>query len=160
MRKKTDPVLDAVSRNDINALGLAIEAGCHVDIRDRLGRTPLANAVVGDQAEIVAKLLLASANPNTVDTGGLTPLHLCARNYSAESAKLLLGAGALVDAQDLFGNTPLSDAVFDSRGRSALIDILLAAGADQHIANYSGVSARALAFTIANYDVRSLLPGT
>jgi ankyrin repeat protein len=66
----------------------------------------------------------------------------------------LLDAGAPVNARDANGNTPLSDAVFRSRGRGDVIKLLRDRGADPTLKNNHGVSPLSLAHTIANYDVR------
>lgn len=158
MSKKTDPVLDAVLCNDRSALQQAIQEGCKLDHPDRGGRTPLANAVINREPEIVGVLLLAGANANAVDKQGLTPLHFAAQGHSLEITNLLLTAGAKVDSTDSFGNTPLFRAVFESRGRAELISVLLQAGANQHLKNNSDVSPRDLAASIANFDVLSFFP--
>jgi ankyrin repeat protein len=93
-------------------------------------------------------------DPNTQDDDGWTPLHFAARGNSVEIVKLLLEASAAVDVRDAFGNTPLSNAVFNSRGLGDVIKILRACGADPYARNDSGVSPLTLARTIANYDVR------
>jgi ankyrin repeat protein len=72
-------------------------------------------------------------------------------------AKLLLDHGAAADAQDAHGNTPLSHAVFESRGRGEMIRLLLSFGADKALKNKHGVSPENLARTIANYDVSIFL---
>lgn len=69
-------------------------------------------------------------------------------------ARVLLAAGAPVDAQDQYGKTPLSVALFHVRdGDGAVVRVLLSAGADPEVENHYGVSPRRLAETVANYDL-------
>ncbi|MDQ3650521.1 MAG: ankyrin repeat domain-containing protein [Acidobacteriota bacterium] len=81
-----------------------------------------------------------------------TPLHFAVQNHLIEIAKVLIVHRAEVDAQDNYGNIPLFRAVFESRGRGDMIQLLLANGANPHI-NKSGVTPLGLAQTISNYDV-------
>jgi ankyrin repeat protein len=69
-------------------------------------------------------------------------------------AALLLAAGVTVDVPDTYGNTTLGRAVFESRGRGAMLQLLLAHGANPDQANHSGVSPRQLVETIANFNVK------
>jgi ankyrin repeat protein len=71
--------------------------------------------------------------------------------------RILLRAGARVDAQDTRGNTPLWRAVFESRGRGDTIQALLAAGANPDLPNQSGVTPGQLAERIANFDVAQFM---
>jgi ankyrin repeat protein len=64
-----------------------------------------------------------------------------------------------VDAQDIHGNTPLSRAVFDSKGRGQVIKLLLSSGANKDLKNKHGISPEDLAKSIGNYDVSKLLVG-
>ena len=64
----------------------------------------------------------------------MTPLHFAAQQHHVEVAQALLGAGAVVDATDKHGNTPLWKAVFASQGRGELIALLREAGADPNLA--------------------------
>jgi len=59
----------------------------------------------------------------------------------------------LVDPQDSHGNTPLSTAVFNSRGNGELIKLLREHGADPYLKNNHGVSPLGLSRNIANYGV-------
>ena len=90
------------------------------------GETPLHAALCKDGSpahDRVVRILLANgANPNSVTkpgivtgalmrdcrTRGETPLHRAAAFGSAESVQLLLDAGALKDAKDMNGDSPLS----------------------------------------------------
>jgi ankyrin repeat protein len=62
-------------------------------------------------------------------------------------------SGARVDPVNRHGNTPLWDAVFNSKGRGELIELLRAAGADPRYANAAGQTPLSLARLIANYEV-------
>jgi ankyrin repeat protein len=85
-------------------------------------------------------------------------LHFAAQAQSQSAVQVLLAAGAVVDAVDGRGNTPLWRAVFNYRGDPATLRALLAAGADPKRGNAYGVSPQQLAGRIANYDVAAHLP--
>ena len=84
--------------------------------------------------EILKVLLAAGANPNcatkpSVETGsfmrdcrtkGETPLHRAAAFGSEQAIQMLLDAGAVIDARDMHGDTPLSWASWYLRPRSVL----------------------------------------
>lgn len=98
-------------------------------------------------------LIEGGADVSAQDSQGETALHFAAREHQLEAANLLLKAGALVDAQDVNGNTPLARAVFASRGRGELIQLLIASGANKENKNNYGMSPLDLAKSIGNYDV-------
>jgi ankyrin repeat protein len=83
----------------------------------------------------------------------MAPLHFAAQEESLRVAALLLEQGADVDAEDRSGNTPLSNAVFNSRGRGDMIQLLRAHGADPMKRNHYGQTPVSLARLIANYPV-------
>lgn len=95
-------------------------------------------AVFEDAIEIARTLLDlgATVDASSGESYGQTPLHGA---VSAEMADLLLKRGARVDSRDRFGATPLFRAVVDGvalgerKERLALIETLLAAGADPSI---------------------------
>ncbi|MEW2513842.1 ankyrin repeat domain-containing protein [Streptomyces sp. NPDC046870] len=126
--------------------------------RDRLGRTAAHYAAVGGDADGLRVLLAEGADPGASDAEGWTPLHFAAQAQAPAVVEVLLAAGAVVDAVDRHGDTPLSRAVFCSRGEGRTIRLLLEAGADPDRDNVHGVSPRALAGRIANYDVAVHLP--
>lgn len=121
---------------------------------DPANRAPLHYAALEDDAEYVRSLLAAGADPELADRQGFTALHLAAQEYAVASAEVLLKAGATVDPKNLWGNTPLFVAVFNSRGRGDMIHLLRATGADPLLANNSGQTPLGLALLIDNYDVR------
>jgi ankyrin repeat protein len=58
-----------------------------------------------------------------------------------------------VDAANSYGNTPLSTAVFNSRDRGELIQLLRHQGADPWHPNNTGQTPAGTARLIGNYDV-------
>ena len=70
---------------------------------------------------------------------------------------MLLKAGAKVDVQDNNGNTPLGRAVFDARGRTGMVKLLLKHGADRHHKNKHGVSPSELVKTFGDPVLASVM---
>jgi ankyrin repeat protein len=99
------------------------------------------------------ELLAAGADADSPDRLGFRPLHLAAQEGSLEAARALVEHGATVDAVNSYGNTPLFTAVFNSKGRGELIQLLRSHGADPTARNTSGQSPLGLARLIGNYDV-------
>lgn len=81
-----------------------IRRGALVTARNRRGATPLHYAADGGpgrsawnpaaQAETIACLIHAGADPNSVADGGVTPLHRAVRNRCAAAVEALLACGA------------------------------------------------------------------
>jgi uncharacterized protein len=120
---------------------------------DNGGRTALHHAALANDADAVSKLLTEGTDPNVADRLGFTPLHFAAQTGAITAAEILLAAGAQVDAADSYGNTPLFTAVFNSRGRGELIQLLRRHGADPRHPNNTGQSPAGTARLIANYNV-------
>lgn len=121
-------------------------------IRDRAGRTELMNAVIdGDDAR-VRRLLDEGTEPDDVDKAGWCALHFAAQDCSQKLVKMLVNAGSNLELRDRHGNTPLWRATSNYKGAAEVISTLLEAGANPDAENKNGISPRALANTIANYD--------
>ena len=110
-------------------------------------------AALTDDLAGARDLLLSGMSPDIQDEEGFTPLHFAAQEYSVSVAAALLEAGASIDLENRFGNTPLFVAVFNSKGRGALIKLLRSHGANPHHHNDYGQTPLGLARLIANYDV-------
>jgi ankyrin repeat protein len=111
--------------------------------------TPLLFAAREGCTECVRALLEGGANPDFTDAKNVTPLFMAIDNAHLDTAKVLIEAGANVNKWDWWGRTALFAAVdqnaIPSGGRAdrrspdettplAIIDLLLAAGADPDLA--------------------------
>lgn len=84
-----------------------LKHGADVNATNIFEWTPLHYAVLYDDfIESTKHLLTHKADPNAADDEGYTPLHLTAQNNSAQTAALLLAAGANYQAKDNQGLTP------------------------------------------------------
>jgi ankyrin repeat protein len=156
-RSSLGPIHQAVMIGDLAGVREGIRNGDDINELDRDGRSPLFISVKDGRLDISSDLIDAGANVNAHDNNLETPLHFAAREHQMASANLLLQHGAHVDAQDSHGNTALSQAVFDSKGRGEMIALLLTHSADKHLKNKHGVSPDELAHSIANYEVSKFL---
>jgi len=146
-------LIERVFTNDIDGLRDSLAQGADPNKRSGDGRTPLIHAAIDGKLAVAKLLLDHGADVNAQDGLGYSALHYSAQNYLLEMAALLIAHGAKVDAEDNHGNTPLARAAFDSKGRGALISILLKAGADRNHRNRHGQTPLNLAQLIANYNV-------
>jgi len=148
-----DSLISYVLRDDVPGLQRAIANGAKPSERDGDGRTPLIHAAIDNRLAVADLLLQSGADTDAQDRLGNSALHYAAQEHHLELTSLLINYGATVDLEDGHGNTPLWRAVFNSRGRGELIQILVTAGADRHHRNKHGKTPFDLANSIANYDV-------
>lgn len=119
---------------------------------------PVADAAMRGDATTVVALLLEGADPNAAQPDGMTGLHWAAERGDVEIARLLLDAGADLEAVTRLGAyRPLHLAA--RGGHAAVVDLLLAAGAQTSGETDTG-SATPLHFAAASGSdavVRTLL---
>jgi ankyrin repeat protein len=126
---------------------------------DTAGRSPLHYAALTNDAAEVTRLIAEGESPDSSDSQGFTPLHLASQEHALDASAALLDLGATVDAINSFGNTPLFVAVFNSRGRPEMIELLRSRGADPMHSNGTGQTPVGLARLIGNYDVAQYFEG-
>ncbi|KRX95030.1 Tankyrase-1, partial [Trichinella pseudospiralis] len=124
---------------------------CH----DTVGRksTPLHFAAGFGRKDVVEILLLAGANTEVRDEGGLVPLHNACSFGHAAVTKMLIKNGADPNAVDHWGYTPLHEAAL--KGKVDVCIVLLQNGANPLVQNLDGKTP----LDIADSAVKEVLTG-
>jgi ankyrin repeat protein len=143
---------------DLDTAMLLLGHGADPNAADSLGRTSLFLAMEGRNPEVVRLLLkhgakanIATALPadpslrtvNNIKNGppsnsGVTPLHQAAAYGPVESVRLLLQAGANVNARDGRQLGPLTFALATEYSSPEIVRTLIQAGADTNVADNFG----------------------
>ena len=133
----------AVYRNDTESTALLLRAGADVDLANDYGVTPLALAAKNGHAPIIQQLLVAGTDPNDplqAVNATETPLMLAARAGQPDALKVLLNAGARIDASETWnGQTALMWAA--AEGHVPIVRLLIDRGADIHARSNGGATA-------------------
>jgi ankyrin repeat protein len=137
-------VLEAAAQgNDTDTVRLVLAHGGDVKAKDGIGATALMAAAINGNAEVTRLLLAKGSDVNavTIDSyetvkngpialGLFTPLILTVPYGGFDTVKLLVDAGANVNAADTRGMTPLMLAVSSDRPDPRIIRLLRAKRAD------------------------------
>lgn len=130
------------------AVGVVVPARAQV--------SPVADAAMNRDLDAVRALIARKADVNLPQGDGSTALHWAAYTGNAEMARLLLGAGAGVQAVSRVGGlTPLMMAT--RAGDAAIVKLLVDAKADVTGANANGTTPLMFAAASGNVDVVRLL---
>jgi ankyrin repeat protein len=123
------PLHYAAARQQYDMVDRLIELGSHINGQTRSNNTPLHYAALMGDVTLARKLIEHGAELEIGDDHKRTPLLLTARESgSAEMALLLVVQGADINAQDIFGDTPLMLAAW--RGFESMVDFFLQRGAE------------------------------
>jgi len=118
------PIIEATRSGDKATVELLLNAGAHVNSREKNGTTALHWAAALHHHDIAELLLekgalvdIASVSDDYMDNGGVwefrpgtTPLHCAARFGNTKAVQLLLQHGADINATDKIGATPFLNA--------------------------------------------------
>ena len=124
-------------------------------ISKRLSRDILVLIEIGEAEGVEWAVRWNPECANAVFEHGDTPLHDAAYRGYADVVKLLLAAGADVNAKDSFGDTPLHAAAIN--GQADVVKLLLAAGADVNAKGWIGYTPLHHAAYDGHADVAKLL---
>ncbi len=145
----------ALNRGDADIAALLLDARAHYDFKaQETGRQLLVSSLRGHLA-VVRWLIAHGIDPNT-EIRGATALSLAAQaNADGDSARVLIEAGAKVDAATKNGVTPLMAAA--ATGNVAFAQVLLEAGASAQARTDDGMTALHLAAGADSAELAELL---
>lgn len=155
----------AAGRGKLSFVRALLAEGVPLDATNEVGYTALMSAARSYRLEVLAFLLNSGADVHHRDIYGHTPLHCAvgtpsfeapsAAAIQAECVCLLLKHGAVPDARDLGGGTPLMDAAWF--GCAPSVECLLRAGANPALHDERGRRAHDLAKERGHEEIASLL---
>jgi ankyrin repeat protein len=150
------PLISAAYRDRADVARRLIEAGADPNAKDDNGNTAILPAAWTGSQEVVRVLTEKGADVNVVTASGDTPVFSAVQHGTADILDLMLKAGGKVDARDpRFGATPLHLAA--ALGNKAMVEHLLAAGADVSALEDRGRTPLELAVNYGHRDVAELL---
>lgn len=118
----------AAASGYVEVCAALIDAGAQVNAADEDGETPLHSAIRRNRLAVADFLLQHGADTEVRNVRGRTPLLLVARETGdIEMARLLVAAGADVNAVSRYNETPLDLAAW--RGFRGLVNLFLDSGA-------------------------------
>lgn len=123
----------AAYRRDAATVRILMDAGADTQVQDKFGRSALHLTFYGDKvgsaASCVSILLSNGADPKSVNLAGETPLHNAVLSGDTDSIKMLIDAGADVNALTAEGTPVLSYAIFNRKDVD-IVRLLLDKGAN------------------------------
>ena len=161
VRNEASALFLAVMVGDIETVKALVDAGARLDQRMKvLGmfmQTPLNYATFLEGPAMAEYLIGKGANPNEVDDDKISLLAWATIANRPSTVQSLLARGAQLNATDRFGMTPLLYAASIDFGDTAMLEKLIAAGADTSAKTKEGLTAFDLAKTYHHEAMVKLL---
>ena len=155
------PLMYAVWSGNVEAINLLLDHGANPHAKMQIGgqipATPLLLATIQGETEAVAALLARGVDVNEPDEQGMSPLTDTAINNDAAVARVLLAHGAKVDSVDELSMTPIMHAASVDFGDTAMVELLLASGADRTIKSKDGLTALDMAEKYGHKAIADIL---
>src|SRR5688572_6034822 len=146
----------AVRSDNAPIVKLLLTRGAKLDARTRVGAKPAVRppgAGGGSHGVGIVRSGVPPQGEQLPTPGGMTPLLYAARDGSFDAARVLIEAGAELNAADPNGMTPLMMAI--TNGKIPVAQMLVDKGADVRAADWYGRTALWAAVEIRNLDMRS-----
>lgn len=156
-----DGLILAAARGNLPFVRALLAAGVPLDATNDVHYTPLMAAAFSYRVEVVLFLLQAGADVQRRDVHGRTPLHCAtgspssAADQQCECVRLLIKRGAVIDALNESGDTPLMGAAWF--GCLSSVALLLKHGASASIRDDRGHTAEDLARQRGHTEIAGLL---
>lgn len=134
---------------------LLIANGAELNIKNKIGYTPLITAIIQDHMHTARTLIKNGADVNIQTPKGWTPLMFAAWLGRTSTIDSLLNRGSAVDAKSENGATALMFAA--QAGHRDIVEILLAKGAEVNTKTDKGGTALMFAMAKGHTDIVELL---
>lgn len=153
-------LFESVNAGDVATLQRILSSGAYANVRDAAGNTLLMLAAQRGDLPMVRALIAAGAEVNAVDAAGWSALPRAVYNPAlkrgfAEVVQKLIDAGASIEMPIAYGVRPLMLAA--GYGETAVVEVLLKAGADVLARNEGGYTALMMVKQKHYVDVINLL---
>ena len=152
---KTDPKVETISfeikKENITTIK-DITYNFGINSYDSYKRTSLIYASLYDKPKIAKWLIDNKADINFQDKLGKSALHYACQEQHFETTKLLVDNNADIELKDKNGNTPLMDAIFNSKGNYEIVSLLIKSGASIDSENNYEMTPKLLAESIMGFD--------
>lgn len=162
VRNSASALFYAVMAGDSAIVRTLLDAGAKLDRMNILGTfwaTPLNYAVTNSDTSLVEYLISKGADPNELDDDKISAVSWAVIGGRGNVLNVLLSRGANVNPVDKFGMTPLLYAASINLGDTAVMERLIAAGADLKAKNKDGLTALDLAKNYHHGAMVNLLSG-
>ncbi|MEK6325325.1 MAG: ankyrin repeat domain-containing protein [Acidobacteriota bacterium] len=161
VRNDASALFFAVMAGDVQTVAVLLDAGARLEDRMKVIGTfvisPLAFATFEDDAALVEYLIERGADPNELDADRISILGLATIGNHTATVQALLRLGAKVNHVDNYGMTPLLYAASINYGDTAVLEKLIAAGADLKAKTKEGLTALDLAKSYNHETMADLL---
>ncbi len=134
-----EELIHSISAGNVERAKGLIEACMDLNAQNQEGRTPLMEAVLQKNMDIIKCLLDRNVLPDIRDREGKTALMLSAQVNYVSGVRVLIKSGACLDIRDQNGDTALMEVAF--WGCSQIAEILIKAGASLNIQDREGQTA-------------------
>lgn len=159
------PALCATRHNHVALLELLVERGLEVHAPIyRKGRTDTLLQTAATEPKSLDTLRYLISQGGDVDEKNLSqdslatrPLHLACLVGNLEATRLLLDAGADIEARGIHGTTPLDYSLFSLNGDLNLVKLLIERGADVNAPDRAGMTPLRIAILRRNVALIKLL---
>ncbi len=161
VRNHASALFFAVMAGDVQTVKALLDAGARLGDRMKIlgqfATTPLIYATFGGDSTMVTHLIDKGANPNEADDDGFSALSWAALCNHVGTIQVLLARGAQINYVDKLGMTSLLYAASIDYGDTAVLEKLIAGGADLKAKNKQGQTALDLAKNYRHTRMASLL---
>ena len=120
---KISPLMLAAANGDLTMIKLLITKKAKIELHDRYKRTALTHAVINGSSNVASYLLSLGADPNKLDSSQNSNLHYACAYGWWFCMKVIIDAGAILDAKNEWSLTPLGVAIMKTN--KGLVDHLV-----------------------------------